>query len=913
MRQSFALRFSLLIILIFSQTISALAATDSGYLRLKLYDPSEQRSYQLYAAYALDAPLSSDPVRSAWVTGDPTLFRLPIEPGITYTVWGAINVPGFRRVLLELDNDGRGYAPAAGQTLFLNFSYEVARTELRKLQERLEGGLVKGYSFSDAIPQAIASAGTSLAEAGASQAKGDPGTASRLSYEILGLIIPIKEQLTLEIAHQDIQAVRQHTTSITIRDEAGAPLPGLQVDYQQVRQDFNLAGGWPPTAVWQGEPNGWKITESAAYYRDIARETGFEMGVLSSLTWGVVARGGITDLRFDDDMTIRNLNQEGFQVTGSALWFSDYFPGVYPTEVNSLEPDRLIEAATDFVSTLVGHYRGEVALWNLYNEPNYANGVGLNQAQSLELMDRVIDAARVADPETLAGINLGFPGFERTAPNEYDDNDPLALASFDLAKLMQAAGIQPDFIGLQLYYGAYGPPIDLGTLSDLFDEWERTFDYKYFIEEFEYPSHAGYREFSTGEIYFPWGQEGYTSDYQAYWGAGVYTLAMSKPDFIGVTWLLGCDQPKEFDSRRLGDGLFEQDCLTPRPLMGSLKDLFDSWRTSGTALTDASGQIRIDGFSGDYQLTVTDASQTYLQQTVHTGDGEQEIALEFSASALTTANAQAAYTAIQILGRNLSLMETAGRTAGIPAARDAQAQANRALEQQTYRDALEFAGAGRTAISFQMDGHALEWDGIPPVTNSFIQDQQYVERITFTADSNNLYILIVPRPGQPAMEYQFHMRVSWLDRPDAGNYSLQTYPWFGLYSRDEVSAFTNGIRDYEITYGQVVEIRLPLATLEYPDTIDFDSYAVGLDETGFGYFGAYRMSLPEQIPVATITPAITITPKAAIPAATEAAGATRFDPGTLSIVIISLIGGTLLITGFIILRRGARDRKSSRH
>ena len=229
----------------------------------------------------------------------------------------------------------------------------------------------------------------------------------------------------------------------------------------------------------------------------------------------------------------------------------------------------------------------------------------------------------------------------------------MALASFDLAKMMQAEGIQPDFIGLQMYYGAYGPPIDLGTLSDLFDEWERTFDYKYFIEEFEYPSHEGYREFSNGEIYFPWGQDGYTDDYQAYWGAGVYTLAMSKPDFIGVTWLLGCDQPKEFDSRRLGDGLFEQDCLTPRPLMGSLKDLFSSWRTSGSALTDASGQVRIDGFSGDYQLTVSDASRTYLQQTVHLGEGDQEIALEFSAPALTTANAQAAYTAIQEPGAGI--------------------------------------------------------------------------------------------------------------------------------------------------------------------------------------------------------------------------------------------------------------------
>ena len=190
----------------------------------------------------------------------------------------------------------------------------------------------------------------------------------------------------------------------------GAPLPGLQVDYQQVRQDFNLAGGWPPTAVWQGEPNGWEITESAAYYRDIARETGFEMGVLSSLTWGVVARGGITDLRFDDDMTIRNLNQEGFRVTGSALWFSDYFPGVYPAEVRSLEPDRLIEAATDYVSTLVGHYRGEVAIWNLYNEPNYANGVGLSQAQSLELMDKVIAAARAGRSGVTGRHQPGLPG-----------------------------------------------------------------------------------------------------------------------------------------------------------------------------------------------------------------------------------------------------------------------------------------------------------------------------------------------------------------------------------------------------------------------------------------------------------------------------------------------------------------------
>jgi hypothetical protein len=831
---------------------AASLADPTGSLRILLYDPAEASSYQVYAVYRLGSSPAGDPVREAWVSGDPTLFHLPVQEGVAYTVWGAINVPGFRRVLLELDNDGEGYAPRPGELLQANFAYEVARTELRKLQERLDGGLAKGHTFSPEILQLIESARASLEQARLQQEGGNPAEASRVSYEILGQIIPAKEALALEIARQDIRAIRPRQVVVTIVDAAGSPLPGLQVTYEQDRQDFALSSWLPNMTVWSQNDAGWDITESYAYYRALARDTGFEMSTVG-LAWGTLARDPERPLRYDEDMTVRWLSQDGFSLNSAGtVYFSDYFPGMYPPVADQWDHATLLANAEDYVSAVVGHYKGEIQMWNLLNEPNYANAPGLSQDETYALMESLISASRAADPDALAGINLAQPGFERTAPDEFDDNNPMSMATYDIAAAMQQRGIDADYVGLQLYYGAYEPPIDLGTLSDLFDVFARDFDYKFFIQEFEYPTHDGYSEHEEGVVDYRWGEDGTSREYQAYWGSGVYTLAMSKPNFIGANWMLGCDLPAGYDSRRLGDGLLEQDCLTPRPILSSLKDLFASWRSDGEALSDDSGQVRFGGFAGTYRLTITSAQGAVLQQTVHMGDGENRFTIQFDEPAVLADNAQAAYSSITDLEQKLALLEAGGKTAGLPEARELLAQARAANENGQFAAALAVAQQGTEAISFQMDGKADDWAQIPPISN-LRQDQEYVQSIHIVADNEALYILIVPVEGLPAMEYQFHMLAS-TPGTDGTIYDLQTYPWYGLFAPEGQSPFTDGIRDCEIAYGDVVEIRLPLEAMGYPEKLSFEWINAGLDWTGFEMIGTYQLELPARVAIATIIP-----------------------------------------------------------
>jgi hypothetical protein len=875
-------------------------AGPAGSLRIVLYDPAEARSYQVYAVYQLGTSPAGDPVREAWVPGDPTLFHLPVQEGTAYTVWGAINVPGFRRVLLEMDNDGRGYAPAAGELLQVNFTYEIARTELRKLQERLDRGLAKGYVIPPEIPQVIESARDNLELARLQQEGGNPVEAARISYEILGQIIPAKEALALEIARQDIQAIRPRESVVTVVDQAGNPIPGMQVAYEQERQDFALSSWLPDATVWSQNPEGWDITESYAYYRKIARDVGFEMSTVG-LAWGTLARDPDRPLRFDEDMTIRWLHQDGFSLNSAGtVYFSDYFPGMYPPVATQWDHATLLANAEDYVSAVVGHYQGEIQMWNLLNEPSVANAPGLSQDETYALMASLVSASKAADPQALAGINLAQPGFERTAPDEFDENNPMSLATYDIAAAMQGRGIDADYVGLQLYYGAYEPPIDLGTLSDLLDVFAQDFDYKFFIQEFEYPTHDGYSELEDGVVDYRWGEEGTSRAYQAYWGSGVYTLAMSKANFIGANWMLGCDLPKGYDSRRLGDGLLEQDCLTPRPILSSLKDLFSSWRSDGQSLSDASGQIRFTGFAGTYQLTITSAQGAVLQQTIHIGDGENHFTIPFDEQAVRSANAQDAYNVITDLEQKIPPLEAAGRTAGIPEARDLLARARAANAQGEYTEALDAARQGTEAVSFIMDGKAEEWENIPSIGAGLRQDQEYVQSLHFAADNEALYILIVPREGLPAKEYQFHMLAS-TSGANVTAYSLQTYPWYGLFSIDGRSPFVDGIRDVEIAYGDVVEIRIPLEDLGNPETVTFEWINVGLDWTGFETIGSYQLELPARAPIATITPQPTPVSSAVIPEDESPSAVSAGNDGNNSTLMEwSLLGAGGLLLAFLV-------------
>jgi|GEM_PF-4120721 len=362
--------------------------------------------------------------------------------------------------------------------------------------------------------------------------------------------------------------------------------------------------------------------------------------------------------------------------------------------------------------------------------------------------------------------------------------------------------------------------------------------------------------------------------------------------------MLGCDLPKGYDFRRLGDGLLEQDCLTPRPILSSLKDLFSSWRSNGESLSDTSGQVQFSGFAGTYRVTVTSAQGAVLQQTVHVGDGENRFTIPFNEQAVLAGNAQAAHSAMTDLEQKITLLEAAGRTVGLPEARNLLTRARASNEQGQFAEALNLALQGANAVSFIMDGKADDWEQIPPISTGPGQGQQDVKSIYVVADNEALYILIVPVEGRPAKEYQFHILAS-TSGANVTAYSLQTYPWYALFSIDGQSPFTDGIRDCEVAYGQVVEIRIPLESLGYPETVSFEWINVGLDWTGFETIGSYQQELPARIPVATITPQPAPLATAVIPA--EGVGDHSFLPVWLFLGAGGLLLALLL---FWLLRRG---------
>ena len=157
-----------------------------------------------------------------------------------------------------------------------------------------------------------------------------------------------------------------------------------------------------------------------------------------------------------------------------------------------------------------------------------------------------------------------------------------------------------------------------------------------------------------------------------------------------------------------------------------------------------------------------------------------------------------------------------------------------------------------------MDGNLAEWEGIPPITGGFISSNPNVERLSFAADNENLYILIVPRSHLPAMEYLVQINTIRPGQQDVG-YSLHTYPWYSFFARDDMDPFTQGIRNYDIAYGQVTEIRLPLSELGYPTRVEFNSFRTGLDWTQFKDFCNCSISLPMLTTLPTMTPFPTLT------------------------------------------------------
>ena len=501
-----------------------------------------------------------------WNQAIPAFVVLPQKQ---YKLHVDLEVPGFGRVMLSADNEGNGYyLSEQGEQITINLNYEMAKSSLAMLRKQSDASAAKEIEVSS---QHLAAA-----EAYLQQNPADIKNAVSELNLSLKYSLAAREQLVLTRAKSDIEKYRKGDVQLRIVDAAGKPLSNYAVNFSQVSNGF-LFGANPMGG------NGSYDAKIAGLMKDA--------GVNHSY---ITARWGLIEVQpgkfnWDNIDNYQRIDEQlscGFKLMGAlSLWFSPS-SDFSPAYLKDMSFEDLKNNVYNHTYTLVSRYKGKIDTWEI-NETNLAsaNALNLTQEQKLEIMKVFDTAAREANPQ--AKILNGSTAL----PYEFTDSVPFPT--------LLNSGVPADIIGLELYYagvnaeGYSAVGLDLAAVSDLL-EFYSTFGKPIYIKELSAPStHVS----GSSWLHQPW-----DTQTQAEYLEKLYTIAFSKPSVQAITWSWGISDQDAFI---VSGGLLD-DSSNPKPAYFALKNLLQSWTTSGSGVTNSSGEYSFRGFGGEYNVTIKD-------------------------------------------------------------------------------------------------------------------------------------------------------------------------------------------------------------------------------------------------------------------------------------------------------------------
>jgi endo-1,4-beta-xylanase len=224
---------------------------------------------------------------------------------------------------------------------------------------------------------------------------------------------------------------------------APTPTPGPPAsEVTPLRDTAAAAGRWVGAAVTSG-----LLQSDPIYAATFARHFDYVTAEWE-MKWDPVQREpGVYDFE-GGDRIVGFAESHGMNVKGHAL----VWHGATPDWVEELSPPELRIAFEDHIRTVVGHYRGRVAVWDVVNEAVDDDGHlrdtvflrGLGPGYVAEAFRR----AREADPEALLVYNdYGGEGL-----NHKSD------AIYELVRGLKESGAPIDGVGLQMHISAAGYP-----------------------------------------------------------------------------------------------------------------------------------------------------------------------------------------------------------------------------------------------------------------------------------------------------------------------------------------------------------------------------------------------------------------------------------------------------------------------
>lgn len=410
-----------------------------------------------------------------------------------------------------------------------------------------------------------------------------PFGSARAAVEQLGRVLVSREDRVLHDAQLALRQRKKERHTITLT-ENGAPLPRQRVRYVQETTD-TLIGQIPNW--WWNEPRTRALVGDLYDYvtlpfnmRDLRPER-------DRFAWA--ERDAMVDI-------YRAQNIEDFK-GHPLIWFSE---GFEPPWFREIQWPELRKVVYDHVYEVVERYKGRVDRWDVTNEMNgWANSHNLSPDQLLKITVIASQAAKDANPYCEVVVNTCLPWGEYI--QHWGKRRELPPHEYFLR--LQRMECPFDVMGIQLY-NAYASPFphrDLYTISEMLDRYA-ALGKDIHVTEIAFPS--------AGDEYGVWRADRWTPELQAEFSRAFYEVCAAKPYVKAITWWGTKDVP---DSDWDHVGMMDAD-YQPKPVLGVLQELKQSWLREGAGVTDASGQLTFTGMPGRYRLEWEKEGETVVRR-----------------------------------------------------------------------------------------------------------------------------------------------------------------------------------------------------------------------------------------------------------------------------------------------------------
>jgi endo-1,4-beta-xylanase len=424
------------------------------------------------------------------------------------------------------------------------------------------------------------------------------------------------EQEYLAKARQNIEQYRKGDASILFTDAKGKPLRNIEVEVNQVSQDFlfgNIA--WELTGMGSREP----------YKLDLFKERFkalYNFAILPFYWSYYEPMAGHPQWQRNEE-AIEWCLENGITLKGHPLSWTN--PAGTPDWLLKLPPDVATDLLKARIYENVTGYKGKVNIWDVVNEA--ANMVSWEMALTdTANSDGFRYNTRGVTIDQQAGwVENAFKWANHANPEgTYILNEYFTLAREDvrerfyqLIKELLNRDTPIKGIGIQ----AHEPREEWFSPVEMY----KTFD---LYSEFNLPIHiTEFMPQSGGKAITGWREGKWTEEAQAECAEQFYTLAFGYPSVVSINWWGLSDRNIWLP----GGGLLDEE-YNPKPVYNRLIKLIkEDWMTKNLRLkTDKKGYVNFRGFYGKYQVKVTKpdgSSRTFDFHLKEKADNQWEFTL----------------------------------------------------------------------------------------------------------------------------------------------------------------------------------------------------------------------------------------------------------------------------------------------